>query len=168
LVEFSDYECPFCARHSLTVAPIIKKEFIDTGKVRHVFVNNPLPFHSHAHILALAALCAGEQKTYWEMHDVLFQKKPIETKDIATAAESLGLNVERFQHCVERSPEGEERINKDIQVAKDLKLTATPSFAIGVADSAGRAVLKRIIVGAQPAEIFSKELNATLSSPKKG
>ena len=74
MVEFSDYQCPFCKRHFLTVLPIIKKEYIDTGKVRYVFRDFPIAsLHPQAQKGHEAAYCAGEQNRYWEMHDTLFE-----------------------------------------------------------------------------------------------
>ena len=75
LVEFADFQCPFCAKHARDVDPLIRKVFIDTGVARQVFVNYPLARHPHAEPASEAALCAGNQGKFWEMHDALFQNQ---------------------------------------------------------------------------------------------
>src|SRR5262249_48884223 len=74
LVEFSDYECPFCSRYSTGAGTELRTEYVKTGKLVHVFVNNPLPVHPAATLLATSAICAGAQGRYWEMHDLLFSE----------------------------------------------------------------------------------------------
>src|SRR6266850_6555168 len=76
LVEFSDYECPFCARHANGVAQQLEQKYISTGRIRYAFANNPLPIHQNAKFLASAAICAGKQGRYWGMHDRLFSAQP--------------------------------------------------------------------------------------------
>jgi len=75
LIEFTDYQCPFCARHFTQTFGQIKSNYIDTGKVKYVSRDFPLGFHQHAQKSALASECADDQGKFWEMHDVLFQKQ---------------------------------------------------------------------------------------------
>ncbi|NIP30380.1 MAG: thioredoxin domain-containing protein, partial [Candidatus Dadabacteria bacterium] len=75
IVEFSDYECPFCKRNHDQVFTKLKQEYIDSGKVRYVFRDYPLGFHKKAVPAAIAANCAGEQGKYWEINDFLFQSR---------------------------------------------------------------------------------------------
>ena len=70
MVEFADYQCPFCLRFMRTTFPHLKRKYIDTGKVRWVALNLPLPFHKDAR---KAAHCAGEQDRFWEMREILFR-----------------------------------------------------------------------------------------------
>ena len=102
LVEFSDYECPFCQRHFLSVLPEIKREYVDTGKVRYVFVDFPLEqLHPHARKAAEAAYCAGEQGRYWEMHDALFtNQQALELPQLGGHARNLGLDATAFESCL--------------------------------------------------------------------
>ena len=73
VVEFSDYQCPFCARHVQQTLPLLRKEYVDTGKVKYVFRDHPLEsIHPAAFKAAEAARCGGEQGKFWEMHDKLF------------------------------------------------------------------------------------------------
>ncbi|MDZ4216981.1 MAG: thioredoxin domain-containing protein, partial [Candidatus Gracilibacteria bacterium] len=71
IIEWTDYQCPFCGRHSTQTLPSIKKEYIDTGKVKYVLRDLALSFHPNALPGAKAANCAGEQEKYWEMHDLI-------------------------------------------------------------------------------------------------
>lgn len=75
LVEFSDFECPFCARHFSQTYPQLKSEYIDTGKLKYVFKHFPLSFHPNAQKASEAAECAGDQGKFWEMHDLIFQSQ---------------------------------------------------------------------------------------------
>ena len=75
VIEFTDYQCPFCSRHFEQTFGQIKKNYIDTGKVKYVVRDFPLSFHSNAHKAAEAAECAGEQGKYWEMHEKLFKEQ---------------------------------------------------------------------------------------------
>ena len=73
MVEYSDYQCPYCVKYINESFPQIEKDYIDTGKVRYLFRDLPLPFHANASAAALAARCAGDQGQYWEMHDILIK-----------------------------------------------------------------------------------------------
>jgi len=164
LVEFSDYECPFCRRHANGVGKQLETSFIDNEEIRHVFANNPLPIHPDAKFLATAAICAGQQNHYWEMHDSLFSETPMTKDQIVMTAEKLNLDSVRFMTCLDYSPEPDSIINRDLQSAKSLGLNVTPAFVLGRVDSKGHFRGDRIISGAQPFAIFDKEIKAALSS----
>jgi protein-disulfide isomerase len=163
LVEFGDYECPFCAKHAADVAPNIESEFISTGKVRHFFVNNPLPSHPAARDLATAALCAGEQDQYWKMNRLLYKSKPRSITEILGRAQELaGLDAGRFEHCLTSQDSSHLRgIDSDVRLAQELNLVATPSFGIGRIET-NQVVIDRFIVGAQPYSIFKEALTSAL------
>jgi protein-disulfide isomerase len=163
LIEFSDFECPFCSRHANGVGVELDDEYVKTGKVLHVFVNNPLPVHREAKMLATAAMCSEEQNTFWKMYHQLFEKKPKEKADLAVLAKGLNLDIAKFQKCMDKGEMTGEWIDKDVQLAKSLNLGGTPSFAIGVVDDSGQVKLARLIVGAQPADVFKKEITSMLS-----
>ena len=163
LVEFSDYQCPFCARHTATVEPDLETQFVASGKIRYAFANNPLPFHLNAKPLATAAICAGDQGNYWEMHDRLFAKQPKTMDEVESIVQSLKLDVAQFKRCRDSSPEPDKRIDSDRQKAQELRMNFTPGFAIGIADNAGRLSVKKLISGAQPIEVFSRTLNELLA-----
>jgi protein-disulfide isomerase len=96
LIEFSDFQCPFCGRHDRDTAPQIDKEYVTTGKLRHVFLDFPLEsIHKVAFKAAEAANCAGEQGKYWEMHHRLFENQN-KLEALTHHAEAIGLDVPKF------------------------------------------------------------------------
>src|SRR5262249_25070646 len=103
LVEFSDYQCPFCKRHFSTVYPALKKDYIDTGKLRYVFRDFPIAnLHPQAKKAHEAAYCAREQNRYWEMHDLLFENsKDLSVPALKGYATKIALNDDQFNACLE-------------------------------------------------------------------
>lgn len=156
IVEFSDYQCPFCARYISETFPQINEEYIDTGKVRYMLRDLPLPFHSNANVSAQAARCAGDQGKYWEMHDVLFEKQdewssgdPKET--FAKYAGDLGLNTSSFSGCLSDEKYKEE-VDRDGSLAQGLGVRGTPGFFIN----------GKLLIGAQPFSAFEQVIEAEL------
>jgi len=158
LVEFSDYECPYCARNATTVFPELRKRFISTGKIRYVFANFPLPNHPNAKPLAAAAVCAGKQDAYWEMHDELFGKRPRTAENILDLGKRMGLQMQPFEQCLGNDGPLTDRIRSDQQIAREFQISATPTFVLGVTDTQGRVEAKDIIVGAQPLTVFESAI----------
>jgi protein-disulfide isomerase len=103
LVKFSDYQCPFCKRHFSTVYPILKKDYIDTGKLRYVFRDFPIAgLHPQAQKAHEAAYCPGEQSKYWEMHDILFDNsQDLSIPALKRYATKIALNGDQFNACLE-------------------------------------------------------------------
>lgn len=165
-VEFSDYECPFCARYANSVAKDLDKKFIATGRMKHIFANNPLPSHGAAQDLAIAAMCAGEQGRYWEAHDALFLAQAKNKEEIQPLLRDLRLDDKKYRLCVDSSSEQSKRIEKDKKVAKDLGLNGTPGFAIGHLNSKGEVELRTLILGVQPLEVFEKAISDAASAVK--
>jgi protein-disulfide isomerase len=163
LVEFSDYECPFCQRHSATVAKEINEKYVTTGRLRHVFINNPLSSHPQARFLAKVGICGGEQGQYWETSDALFRGKPKSQADVELLLHSLPIDSRLFQKCLE-SPTLNELLDEDIRTSGQLGLSGTPSFGLGFAGADGRVHLKKIVSGAQPFEVFERAINEILST----
>ena len=161
LVEFSDYECPFCIRHNIDVAPQVEEQFITTGKIQYAFVNNPLPIHPHAKLLASAAICSGQQSHFWEMHEALFGKRPRSRPETVALAQGLQIDPGRFEKCLD-DPSTAARIEDDIRVAKKLGLLGTPAFALGKIDSQGHVTVERIIAGAAPFQTFELTIDSIL------
>ena len=157
IIEFSDYECPFCKRSYDNVITQIDKEYISKGKVRLVFRDYPLPFHKKAIPAAIAANCAGEQGKYWEVHDFMFedQKTNLEISTIIDSAGDLGLNKAKFQACINDKSK-EKEITKDIEDGQKYGVRGTPSYFIGKTTD-GDEMTGTFIRGAQP-YIVLKEL----------
>ena len=166
LVEFSDYQCPYCARHSLKTMPRIKKDYVDTGKIRYVFKDMPLAFHKNAKKAAEAAHCAGEKGKYWEMHDLLFaNQQKLSIDDLKGYAEELGLKKSSFEKCLDSGRYAEE-VKSDLKAAKAAGIKGTPSFIIGRVEKNGM-VDGRILRGAQPYGAFKAAIDEILEDKKK-
>jgi protein-disulfide isomerase len=170
IVEFSDYECPFCKRHFEETHPQILKEYLDTGKVRIVFRDLPLPFHDPmATKEAVAANCARQQggdKGYFNYHDAVFTRTSSNGNGLAEAnltqiATDLRLNLSAFNTCLEDEEQIEE-IKKDIADAGAVGITGTPSFVIGKTTENGQ-ISGEVVVGAQPYSVFKVLIDSLLN-----
>lgn len=157
VIEFSDYQCPFCNRYAKTILPPLRKAFVETGKIRYAFSNLPLPIHSNAKLLASAAICAGQQDQYWSMHDQLFANAPSARKGLSAIAQSLGLNLGTFDNCLE-SPVVEKQLADDLAQAQTIGLNGTPTFIIGPIDATDRLTVQKVILGVQPFEDFARAI----------
>jgi len=162
IVEFSDYQCPYCRRYSLTVFPVLKRDFIDTGKVRYVFRDFPLSsIHREAQKAHESAHCAGEHQKYWEMHDVLFQQqRDLMVTSLKKYGASLGIDSEVFAGCLD-SGRYEADIQKDVGQGTAAGVRGTPSFFIGKSES-GDSITGTMIRGAQPLAHFQQVINQML------
>lgn len=154
LVEFADYECPYCARHMQETGPSIKKELLDSGDVTQVFFSFPLPIHPRAPKASEAAECAARQGRFWEMHEQLFaEPTALDLPDLSARARKIGLDEAAFQRCLD-SGETAERIRQDMQIARRLGVNSTPSFFLGTVKADGTIDLVTKINGARPFDEF--------------
>ena len=163
VIEFSDFQCPFCGRYDKDTYPQLIKEYVDSGKVKYVWRDYPLDFHKNAEKAAEAAHCAGEQGKFWEMHDRLFaNQQNIEPADLPKHAEALGLVPGLFQQCLDSGRYADE-IKKDIAAAGTVGISGTPSFLIGVVQPNGSVKITKKLVGAKPYAEFKTALDALLT-----
>jgi len=126
VVEFADYQCPYCQR----VNPDLNKLIQDYGdKVSIVYKDFPLPMHPHAEKAAEAARCAGQQGKFWEYHNALFQDKKLEKADLKQEATTLHLDSAKFDQCLDSAAEAA-NVKKDQDEGMKLGLSGTPSFFI--------------------------------------
>jgi len=150
IVEFSDYQCPFCSRAHNTILELEKQY---EGKVRVAMKQHPLDFHPRAKPAALAALAAGEQGKYWQMHDKIFaNQQQLEDGTFEGYAKDLGLNVEKWK-ADQQSPKFQTQIAKDTALAMQIGATGTPAFFIN----------GKKISGAQPIDNFKKVIDEELA-----
>src|SRR5712691_3593908 len=163
LVEFSDYQCPFCLRFFATTLSALKKHYVDTGKVRYVFRDFPLDqMHPQARKAAEAAHCAGEQGKYWEMHEVLFQnQRALEPPKLSEHARALGLDGARFDQCLTSSTHAA-RVSQGLTDGQAAGVQGTPGFVVAKT-RAGDTVEGALVVGAQPVEVFRKLIDQLLA-----
>lgn len=152
IVEFSDFQCPFCGQ----VQPTIKQIF-DTyqDKLKLVYRHFPLPFHENAEPAALASMCANEQGKFWEYHDKLFgSQDKLTITDLKQYMASLGLDTEKFNTCLE-SKKYKSQIDKDVADGQVAGVSGTPAFFIN----------GRLVAGAQPFENFKSIIDEELAGP---
>ncbi|MFQ5886548.1 MAG: DsbA family protein [Anaerolineae bacterium] len=161
IIEYSEYQCPFCARFVQETLPLIEENYVATGKVRLIFRN--FPVHQQAVIAAGAAICAQEQGKFWEMHDTLFAQQSewpgnADFMDLFEGyAQDIGLDTEQFTSCLipeeGKDPEWLDKLRKDFEAGQEAGVQGTPSFFIN----------DQLIVGAQPFEEFQRVIEEELS-----
>ena len=158
LVAFSDYQCPFCAKHVLENGPLIKSKLLDSGSIREVFLNFPLPIHGFAEKAGEAAECAAKQQRFWEMHEAIFaDAKALGIDNLTRHAEQLKLDVAKFTKCID-SGETAAAVQRDLAEGKRLAVSGTPAFFIGLVQADGGITLRKRINGAAPFEEFEKAI----------
>ena len=161
LVEFVDYQCPYCVKYHSEIFPQIKSMFVDTGKLRVASVQLPLPFHSFAEATARAAVCAAGQDKFWEMRERLFAAGGnLPAEALRKAAQESGLNIEAFQACSD-SEATSATVKKSVADAKSEGIEATPTFVLGRVSGGKITGVK--IVGALPFAAFAAEINKQLA-----
>jgi protein-disulfide isomerase len=165
IVEFTDFQCPYCNRFFVDTFPRLKKDYIDTGKARFYSVNYPLGFHADAFRAAEAARCAADQNRFWQMHDFM-QANPrkLEFKDLLDYARDANLEIAAFRQCVD-SEKHKAGVQDQINEALLAGVHATPTFIVGKSTATG--VDGTTFVGAEPYVRFDKmlqELLKTISS----
>ena len=157
IVEFTDYQCPYCARHNQSVLPTIKKQLIETGKAKYVMYDFPLSFHAQAKPAAIAARCAGRQGKYWEMHDVLFkQQRELGLSLFQAASREISLDEAAFSDCL-NDPAVAAKVDSNFDYGGQLGVSGTPKFFVGKVKN---NVMTDVIVinGAQGFSAFSSAI----------
>jgi len=153
IVEFSDFQCPYCARFHLQTFPQIEENYIKKGKVKFVYRDYPLPFHSSAQKAAEAAECADEQGKFWEMHNIIFEnQQSLSIENLKSLAKKLNLDSNKFNDCLDSGKYASE-VQKDMADGSAVGVTGTPGFIIN----------GELISGAQPYEVFQQIIEAKLN-----
>lgn len=154
IVEFSDFECPFCGRYHAQTHPLIVENYVDTGKVKFVFKHFPLNFHASAQKASEAAECANDQGKFWEYHDVLFaNQQALSISNLKQYAADLSLDTAEFNSCLD-SGEHAAKIKQDLADGQAAGVSGTPSFFIN----------GQKLVGAQPYSAFEQAIEAALNA----
>jgi protein-disulfide isomerase len=167
IIEYSDFECPFCGKFMHETFPQIDSNYIKTGKVKYFYRDLTLPSHHHAIPAARAAHCAGEQDKFWELHEDLFANQTaLEEKDISARAQALGVNADKFGQCLS-SGRYVDDIRKSTQEAAKMGIVGTPTFVIGSIDSDGVVTVSKTIEGAYPYDLFKSDIDDLLAVSKK-
>ncbi len=155
IIEFADFRCGFCLRHFVQTLPILKEEYIATGKVRYVYRNFPI-LGVQSRWAALAAECAHEQGRFWEYHDKLFtlaqQGQEFVRSRLKSIAAELGLDSAQFDSCLDSSKYLDE-VQEDFALGQSEGVTGTPAFLIN----------GELVIGAQPIDVFRQKIEEILS-----
>jgi len=165
VIEFSDFQCPFCSRFFTQTLPLLEENYIDTGKIKFVYRDFPLDsIHPNARPAHIAAECADEQGKFWEYHDILFDKQVewqrLSSSDLQSTltlyATDLELQSASFETCL-KSQKIADEVNKDSLDAARYGATGTPAFFIG---NEKDGFVK--LTGAQPYQSFQAVIDAQL------
>jgi protein-disulfide isomerase len=149
LVEYTDFQCPFCTRIQPTLNELMKRY---DGQIRHVFKNLPLPMHAEAQLAGAASLCAQDQGKFWEYRDWLFANQRTLSRDSMVAkAGDFGMDAEVFTSCIDRGRHLAV-VRADMAEANSFGITGTPGFLIN----------GRVLTGAQPIEEFEAIIDQEL------
>jgi protein-disulfide isomerase len=162
VIEVSDFQCPYCKQWHEQTYHKLRDEFVRTGKVRLAYINYPLAQHRHAAPAAEAAMCAGAQGKFWEMHDALFTSQakwsglPSSISYFESLARDTGVDMPRWRQCVQ-SGKMMAWIQADHDRARAAGAASTPSFLIG----------NRILIGNQPIEVLRGAIDSALARSGK-
>ncbi len=167
IVEFTDYQCPFCRRHVKSTMPQLLREYVDTGKVRYVLRDFPLTrIHPRAAKAAETALCAGAQGKYWEMHARLFEnQRRFSDDDLLNHAEAVGIDRATLKTCLDEK-KYQQQVLAGIQEGAAAGVRGTPSFFLGLTDPTNGDKLHatKMLRGAQPFPAFKAAIQELLAT----
>jgi len=155
IIEYSDFQCPFCARFYTGAYPQIKAQYVETGKANIVFKDYPLSFHPQAQKAAEAGKCALEQgnEKFWKLHDLIFQNQAqLSVDNLKLWAVQAGVNAAKFNDCLD-SGRMAAAVQRDFAEGQAAGVRGTPTFIVN-----GKQV-----VGAQPFEAFQTAIDAALA-----
>ncbi len=162
VIEFSDFQCPYCGRFARETWPSIRKSYVETGKVLFAFREFPLEsIHKAALQAAEAAECAGEQNSFWKMHDLMFADQAhLDVPALVARAHDSGLDVAQFSKCLASSVDA--RVKADEKTGVSLAVAGTPTFFLGRIQADGRVKVACRFSGALPVADFGAAVDALL------
>lgn len=164
IIEFTDLQCPYCARFARETFPRLRREYVDTGRLRYVSRDLPLPMHAQALPAAVASRCAGEQGRYWEYREALFAAQAtLRSEPYARIAGELGLDVARLEAC-RRDPRQAAAVRADLELAQGNGIRSTPTFVIG-REVNGRFEGEQVS-GAVPFDVLAAKVDELLAAPR--
>ena len=159
IVEFTDYQCPFCQKHASETLPVIKQQLVASGQASYFSLNFPLEkIHPLSVLAGEAAECAARQDQFAKMQESLFANpKALSRSDLSIYAKALDLNMDQFDRCLNQH-ESREKVLGDQNIGRKLGITGTPAFFIGIMRDDGGVDFARRINGAAPFETFAEEV----------
>lgn len=163
LIEFSDFQCPYCARHVSGTMQQVKRAYVDTGKLRYVFRHYPIEqIHPQAWSASRVAECAGRQGKFWQVHAAIFaNQKQMSDTDLQNHARNAGVNIAALQSCV-ADPAVTAKITSDLEEGSRAGVSGTPMFFIGTVEGGKLRTLKRVN-GADPFSSFQAAIDPLLA-----
>ena len=166
MVEYTDFQCPFCQQFHNTAFAQIKANYIDTGKVRFVSRDFPLDFHDNARRAATAGRCAAEQGKYWEMrHMMIVNADQLQADKLMSYAANVKLDVPKFKSCLDAPDKFKAQIDQDIAEGGVAGVQGTPSFVLGYLENDKLQGVR--LVGAQPYSQFDAKIQEMLDQAGK-
>jgi protein-disulfide isomerase len=164
VIEYSDFQCPYCGAFARESWPALRRDYVDSGRVLFAFRNFPLSIHRDALKAAEAAECARRQGRFWQMHDELFQ----DPKDLGEAhliehATRAGLALPVYRSCMS-SETARNAVQADTKSGDELKLNGTPTFFFGTQERDGFVRVTSVQAGALPLERFKQLLDGLLKA----
>jgi protein-disulfide isomerase len=164
VIEFADFECPYCAQVAEETVPGLLRAYVDTGKLRFVFRHLALAkIHPFAMSAGASAACAGRQHMFWKMHDALFSSQPALTDDrIRELGASIGLDMHQFEACWHS--DGLVQVTSDGALAAHLGVFRTPTFFVGTVSDDGMVTVTEAIDGYRPEAEFQAVLDHLVGS----
>lgn len=161
LIEYADFQCPYCGQFARQVLPELEKRYVATGRMRVAFKHMPLQeIHPQAMMAAEAAECGREQGKFWQMHDALFGDQRLDETGLLDKARTIGLDIPRFAQCVRG--QGAVKVRQDLAGARSLGLAVTPSFLLG-RDVGSGVKVEQILTGVRSVEAFSAAIEPMLN-----
>ncbi|HUL71729.1 MAG TPA: thioredoxin domain-containing protein [Vicinamibacterales bacterium] len=162
VIEFSDFQCPYCGKFAREIQPELEKRYVEPGKVRWLFRHFPLEqIHPFAMKAALAAICADQQGQFWAMHNALFARQAqLDEASVRERARNLKLDAKRFDTCLQNPVTAQ--VRADTLEGNALSVSGTPTFFIGTVQPDGRVKVVQRLTGARPADQFAKVLDEVL------
>ena len=166
IVEFSDLQCPYCRRFDQQTLPWLKREYLDTGKVRFESRDYPLDFHAQAVAASLLAHCAAREGKFWELREAVFGVQgSLATDGLEQAAAAVGLDAAKRAACAKDEPALRQAIEAEKSLGQSVGVQGTPSFLVGRVVNG--KVEGTVLVGAGLPETFRKRLEPLLATPTR-
>ena len=163
IVEFMDYQCPYCIRYAKQSLPTIKQRYVDTGKLKYGIRDFPLGFHSKAEGAAVAANCAAKESKYWAMHDELVtNSRSLGDALYTSLATKLNLDLDSYSACL-NNPEMKKAVNADFAYGTQSGVRGTPNFYIGKIEGASIVDVVQLS-GAQSVEAFDRAIQQVMAA----
>ena len=165
MLEFSDFECPFCRRFTRELLPGLERKYVDAGRLAVAFQHFPLPSHKNALAAAVSAECAGEQGKFWEMHDQLFSNESVDALQQARSMQAVNLDADLFAKCA-AADGARTRVERAVAQGKALGVRSTPSFFLGIRRSDGSVLVTDTLVGALSQQEFVSAIDSLINGKR--